>query len=40
MVHGQFLAAPAPQVALSEASPRYLDEKRAFEAARLAEWLP
>jgi sulfide:quinone oxidoreductase len=35
MVQGRFLAAPEPEVVLTEASPQYLDEKRAFEAQRL-----
>ncbi len=38
MVQGRFLARPAPEVALSEPSPRYLEEKRSFEVARLQEW--
>jgi sulfide:quinone oxidoreductase len=38
MVQGRFLAQPAPEVTLTEASPRYLEEKRAFEALRLERW--
>jgi sulfide:quinone oxidoreductase len=38
MVQGRFLAEPAPEVTLSEASPRYLDEKRSFEEQRLQKW--
>jgi len=38
MVKGQFLAEPEPEVELTEASPRYLEEKRAFEAQRLQAW--
>lgn len=38
MVQGDFLADPAPQVVLTEASPRYLQEKRNFEAQRLQSW--
>jgi len=35
-VEGQFLAQPAPQVSLTQASVEYLQEKVAFERARLA----
>jgi sulfide:quinone oxidoreductase len=38
MVQGRFLTEPAPEVTLTEASPRYLDEKRAFETQRLQKW--
>jgi sulfide:quinone oxidoreductase len=38
MVHGRFLAKPAPDVALTEPSPKYLEEKRSFEAERLQTW--
>ena len=38
MVKGQFLAEPEPEVMLTEASPQYLVEKRAFEAQRLQTW--
>jgi sulfide:quinone oxidoreductase len=38
MVKGQFLAEPEPEVILTEASPKYLEEKRAFEAQRLQTW--
>jgi sulfide:quinone oxidoreductase len=38
MVQGDFLADPAPQVVLTEPSPRYLQEKRDFEAQRLQSW--
>jgi sulfide:quinone oxidoreductase len=38
MVTGEFLAEPAPQVRLTEPSRAYFDEKRAFEAERLASW--
>ena len=38
MVKGQFLAEPEPEVELTEASPKYLEEKRAFEAQRLQAW--
>ena len=38
MVKGQFLAEPEPEVQLTEASPKYLEEKRAFEAQRLQTW--
>jgi sulfide:quinone oxidoreductase len=38
MVRGRFLAEPAPQVELTEASPRYLEEKARYEGQRLDEW--
>ena len=38
MVKGQFLAEPEPEVILTEASPKYLEEKRAFETQRLQTW--
>ena len=38
MVKGQFLAEPVPQVELTEASAKYLEEKRSFEAQRLQSW--
>jgi sulfide:quinone oxidoreductase len=38
MVQGRFLAAPEPEVLLTEASPQHLNEKRAFEAQRLQAW--
>lgn len=38
MVKGQFLAEPEPEVVLTEASPKYLEEKRAFEHQRLETW--
>lgn len=38
MVRGHFLAVPAPEVALLDASPDLLTEKRAFEAQRLQTW--
>jgi sulfide:quinone oxidoreductase len=38
MIQGRFLAEPEPEVSLTEASPRYLDEKRAFESHRLQAW--
>ena len=38
MVHGRFLADPAPEVVLTEASARYMQEKRAFESQRLETW--
>jgi sulfide:quinone oxidoreductase len=39
MVRGRFMAQPAPEVELSEASPALLKEKAAFETERLARWL-
>ena len=38
MVKGNFLAEPEPEVALTEASPQYLNEKRSFEIQRLQTW--
>src|SRR5690349_8639922 len=38
MVKGKFLAEPEPEVELTEASPKYLEEKRSFEAQRLQTW--
>jgi sulfide:quinone oxidoreductase len=38
MVKGHFLAVPEPEVALTEASPQYLEEKRSFETQRLQTW--
>jgi sulfide:quinone oxidoreductase len=38
MVKGQFLAEPDPEVMLTEASPKYLEEKRSFEEQRLRTW--
>jgi sulfide:quinone oxidoreductase len=38
MVRGQFMAVPGPEVALLDASPRLLDEKRSFEIQRLQAW--
>ena len=38
MVRGRFLAEPAPEVELTEASPRYLEEKARYERQRLDEW--
>jgi sulfide:quinone oxidoreductase len=38
MVKGQFLAEPEPEVILTEASPKYLEEKRSFEIQRLQTW--
>ncbi|RPJ51820.1 MAG: NAD(P)/FAD-dependent oxidoreductase [Methanobacteriota archaeon] len=38
MVKGNFLAEPEPEVMLTEASPQYLEEKRAFETQRLQTW--
>jgi hypothetical protein len=38
MVKGQFLAEPEPEVLLTEASPRYLQEKISFENERLQRW--
>ena len=38
MVKGNFLAEPEPEVMLTEASPQYLEEKRAFETKRLQTW--
>jgi sulfide:quinone oxidoreductase len=38
MVKGHFLAEPEPEVILTEASPKYMQEKRAFEEQRLKTW--
>ena len=38
MVKGHFMAVPAPEVELTEASIEYLAEKRAFEMQRLQAW--
>ena len=38
MVTGHFMAVPDPEIALTEASAQYLDEKRAFETQRLQDW--
>ena len=38
MVEGNFLAEPAPQVALSDQSPDYIDDKVKFEKQRLLDW--
>ncbi len=38
MVKGHFLAVPAPEVELTEASTQYMEEKRAFESQRLQTW--
>ncbi|HEX2031863.1 MAG TPA: FAD/NAD(P)-binding oxidoreductase [Actinomycetota bacterium] len=38
MVRGRFLAEPAPDVTLTEASPRYLQDKADYERQRLEEW--
>jgi sulfide:quinone oxidoreductase len=38
MVTGRFLAEPAPEVQLTEASPRYVEEKASYERKRLDEW--
>jgi sulfide:quinone oxidoreductase len=38
MVKGHFLAEPEPEVILTEASPKYLEEKRNFETKRLETW--
>jgi sulfide:quinone oxidoreductase len=37
-LQGRFLAEPAPEAVLLEASPRYLEEKHAFETQRLGSW--
>jgi sulfide:quinone oxidoreductase len=39
VVRGQFLAEPAPAVALEGPAPQYLDEKFRFETERLENWL-
>ncbi len=38
MVKGQFLAEPEPEVILTEASPKYLEQKLHFETERLQTW--
>jgi sulfide:quinone oxidoreductase len=38
MVKGHFMAVPEPEIALTEASAQYLQEKRAFETQRLQSW--
>jgi sulfide:quinone oxidoreductase len=38
MVRGSFLTEPAPDVMLTEASAKYLDQKRSFEAQVLQTW--
>lgn len=38
MVQGRFLAEPEPVITLTDPSPRFLDEKRAFETQRLQTW--
>ena len=38
MVTGHFMAMPEPEIALTEASPHLLEEKRAFETQRLQMW--
>ena len=38
MVKGHFMAVPEPEIALTEASAQYLEEKRAFETQRLQTW--
>jgi sulfide:quinone oxidoreductase len=38
MVTGRFLAQPEPEVMLTEASPDYMNDKRAFETQRLEKW--
>lgn len=38
MVKGHFMATPEPDIALTEASPQYLEEKRSFETQRLQTW--
>ena len=38
MVKGHFMAVPDPEIALTDASPQLLEEKRAFEAQRLQSW--
>jgi len=38
-IEGHFLAKPEPQVILTDASPKHLEEKRQFEKDRLADWL-
>jgi sulfide:quinone oxidoreductase len=38
IVKGHFLAAPNPDIALTEASAQYLEEKQSFETQRLQSW--
>jgi hypothetical protein len=38
MVKGHFMAAPEPEIELTEASSQYFEEKRSFEAQRLQAW--
>jgi sulfide:quinone oxidoreductase len=38
MVKGQFLTEPEPEVMLTEASTKYLEEKKSFETQRLQTW--
>lgn len=38
VVKGHFLAAPEPEIALTDASRQHLEEKRSFEAQRLLTW--
>jgi sulfide:quinone oxidoreductase len=38
LVQGEFLAAPAPRVRLTDPSPEHLEAKREFERERLATW--
>jgi sulfide:quinone oxidoreductase len=38
MVKGHFLAVPNPEIALTEASPKYFEEKQSFESQRLQTW--
>jgi sulfide:quinone oxidoreductase len=38
MVQGRFLAELAPEVRLTESSPRYLEDKASYERQRLDEW--
>jgi hypothetical protein len=37
-VKGQFLTEPEPEVMLTEASTKYLEEKKSFETQRLQTW--
>ena len=39
IVRGRFLAEPSPEVTLTEASPRYLQDKADYERRRLEEWV-
>ena len=38
MVKGYFMAVPEPEIALTEASAQFLEEKRTFETQRLQKW--